>query len=294
MELLVTIKKLSLFNRISSQHVDGVIFGSAFSAKYSFSIDEIKEICKRCDELGLKKYVSIDALISESELGGLYRYFEIIKELNVNGIYFADLGVIPAARAYGLLNKLIYDPVTLLTNTLDINFYLAQGLGTVLSRELTYEEILKIVEKFPGKIDMQVFGHLRMSYSKRKFLSNYFHQLGLEKEINDKDDLTLVEETREYSLPIRESKYGTEIYTDYCLLMYKELNVLKKYLRRAIIDSDFINDNEMIVHTLKDCKKLSDENYEFLQNQLLKKNPYVMFNTGYLYQKTTDKKEDDE
>lgn len=294
MELLVTLKDLSLLNRIKKSYADGIIFGSAFSAKYSFDLDDLRQIARTCEIEGLKKYISIDSLILENELGSLYRYFEIIKELKVDGIYFADLGVIPAARAYGLLDKLIYDPITLLTNTLDINFYLSQGLGTVLARELTYEEVSKILEKFPGKIDMQVFGHLRMSYSKRKFLSNYFKQLGIEKDINDKNDLTLVEETREYRLPIRESKYGTEIYSDYCLLMYDEFIDLKKYIGRAIVDSDFIDNNETIIHVLKDLRKVSKENVEFLKSQFLEKNPDMVFDTGYLYRKTTDKKEEDE
>lgn len=294
MELLVTIKDLSLLNRLSTQYVDGVIFGCAFSSKYSFSIDEIRQISKFCDDAGLKKYISIDSMILEEDLGGLYRYFEIIKELNVDGIYFADLGVIPAARAYGLSDKLIYDPVTLLTNTLDINFYLAQGFGATLARELAYEEVLKIVEKFPNKIDMQVFGHLRMSYSKRKFLSNYFNQLEKEVELNGKNNLTLEEESRNYRLPIRETKYGTEIYTDYVLLMYREYITLRNYLKRAIVDSDFIKNEDAVIRVLKDLRTVTDENCDFLINRFIERNQDIMVDTGYLFKKTTDKKEEDE
>ena len=294
MELLIGIKSIGLLKHIKRKTADGVIFGSAFSSKYSFSYNDLKEIVAYCEVEGLKKYVSIDAMIMEDDLGSLYRYLEIIKGFDVDGIYFADLGIIPAARAYGLTDKLIYDPITLIASSPDAGFFLSQGLGTVLARELTYEEDKKILEKFKGKIDMQIFGHLRMSFSKRKFLSNYFKQLGEEKDINDKDNLSLVEETREYRLPIRETRYGTEIYTDYCLLMYKELVSLMPSIRRGIVDSDFINNDDLVIDVAKDIKKITSENVTFLLTKLLSDYPSVNFDTGYLYKKTVDKKEDNE
>ena len=74
---------------------------------------------------------------------------------------------------------------------------------------------------------MQVFGHLKMSYSRRKFLGNYFKHIGSDVDLTNKRDVLLVEENRDYSLPIIEDRYGTRIYTDYIFLMHERDFVLK-------------------------------------------------------------------
>lgn len=291
MELLVSIKDKNLLAKISNKGIDGIIFGGIFSNKYNFSLDEMREINEYCLAFKLKRYISIDSFISEDDLTTLYEYIRFIEGINPDGIYFQDLGIINCFKNFDLKNKLIYDPGTLLTNKRDINFYLSRNIDVVIARELTLEEIIEIIKDYPFRLDMQIFGYLRMSYSKRKILSNYFNEIGKEFKANDNSKLTLIEETRNYSLPIKETKYGTCIYTDYVFLMYQEYAYLSKVLKRGIIDTDFIDD-DAVIDLIRDARRITTENAEFLESSFIRRNSNYLFNSGYLYQKTTDKKEE--
>lgn len=294
MELLVTLKDVHILGKLAEKGVDGIIFGGIFSMKYAYSLEELKFINDFCKEKGIKRYISIDTFIMESDSQLLDNYLSYLAEENVDGIYFADLGVISHASKFGLEDRLIYDPITLLTNSRDIGFYLNKEIDCVISRELTLKEIVEIVKKYPYRLDMQIFGHLRMSYSKRKFLSNYFNEIEKDIDVNNKSNLTLVEETRNYKLPIKENKYGTSIYTDYILLMYDEFSYLKSLLKRAIIDSEFIPESVLLAF-IRDAKRITTDNAEFLKFGFEQRfGELHNFSSGYLYQKTVDKKEDNE
>ena len=292
MELLVTLSNINLLNKYTKGNVDGLLFGGPLSLRFNYSLKEIEMINEYCLKESLKRYVTIDAFISEYDRVLVNDYLEFLKKLDVDGIYFTDLGIINVAGGVDLTNKLIYDPDTLLTNSLDVNFFLRQGIGTVLARELSFDEVKDILEKNPAKCDMQVFGHLKMSYSKRQFMTNYFKYIGKEVDVLNKRSIRLVEEHRNYKLPIIEDKYGTRIYSDYVLLMYKEYLELRPLLKRAIIDDTFIEKNELTLAALRDYKRVSDMNAEFLEENITALYNNVSFSNGYLSNKTSKVKEE--
>ena len=292
MELLVTLSNINLLNKYTKGNVDGLLFGGPLSLRFNYSLKEIEMINEYCLKESLKRYVTIDAFISEYDRVLVNDYLEFLKKLDVDGIYFTDLGIINVAGGMDLTNKLIYDPDTLLTNSLDVNFFLRQGIGTVLARELSFDEVKDILEKNPAKCDMQVFGHLKMSYSKRQFMTNYFKYIGKEVDVLNKRSIRLVEENRNYKLPIIEDKYGTRIYSDYVLLMYKEYLELRPLLKRAIIDDTFIEKNELILAALRDYKRVSNMNAEFLEENITGLYNNVSFSNGYLSNKTSKVKEE--
>ena len=292
MELLVTLSNINLLNKYTKGNVDGLLFGGPLSLRFNYSLKEIEMINEYCLKENLKRYVTIDAFINEYDRVLVNDYLEFLKKLDVDGIYFTDLGIINVAGGMDLTNKLIYDPDTLLTNSLDVNFFLRQGIGTVLARELSFDEVKDILEKNPAKCDMQVFGHLKMSYSKRQFMTNYFKYIGKEVDVLNKRSIRLVEEHRNYKLPIIEDKYGTRIYSDYVLLMYKEYLELRPLLKRAIIDDTFIEKNELILAALRDYKRVSDMNAEFLEENITGLYNNVSFSNGYLSNKTSKVKEE--
>lgn len=291
MELLVTLRKKSLLDKITST-VDGIIIGRCFTSAYNSSLEEIKDIVEYCHEYSLKCYIAMDNFISEDDLETLDAYLAFLRELDVSGIYFHDLGVIERAIPYGLLPKLIYDGKTVLCNTLDTAFMLNLGIASaVISRELTLPEVRHIVQNNSGKIDMQIFGHLRLSYSRRKFLTNYFNQIGKDYDYLNKETLKLVEEKRDYALPIMEDDQGTMIYSDYIFEMFRELCELKEDLRAGIVDTLFIEDEDLIVQICRDLARLTPENKEFIRNNLIYNHP-DNYSTAYLYQKTNITKDE--
>ncbi|MDO4499888.1 MAG: U32 family peptidase [Erysipelotrichaceae bacterium] len=252
------------------------------------------KINEMCLKHNVKRYISIDALISEGDKPVLYDYLEFLKKINPDGIYFADLSVINVAKNVGLETKLIYDSGTMICNSLDANFFIKQGIGVVLSRELSIDEVVDIIKNNLREVDMQVFGHLRMSYSKRKFLGNYFKHIGKDVDYLGADDIRLQEEGRDYVLPIIEDEYGTRIYTDYILMMYKELAHIKYVLKRMIVDDNFIEDENLVLSVIRDIKRLTVDNSNFLIEGINSKYPNMNFSSGYLYKKTTKVKEANE
>ena len=292
MELLVTLSNVNLLNKYTKDNVDGLVFGGPLSLRFNYSLNEIETINEYCLKENLKRYVTIDAFISEYDRVLVNDYLEFLKKLDIDGIYFTDLGIINVAAGLDLKNKLIYDPDTLLTNSLDVNFFLRQGIGTVLARELSFDEVKDILEKNPSKCDMQIFGHLKMSYSKRQFMTNYFKHIGKDVDVLNKRSIRLVEENRNYELPIIEDKYGTRIYSDYVLLMYKEYLRLKPLLKRAIVDDTFIEKNELVLAVLRDYKRVSSMNTEFLEENITALYNNISFSNGYLSNKTSKVKEE--
>ena len=285
MEIIATLRKKSLLDKLIPV-VDGVIIGKYFTTSYNYSLDDLKQINNICKDNNIKVYIALDNFISEDEKPLLYEYFDFLNEMNVDGIYFHDLGVISVAKGYGMLKKLIYDGKTVLCNSLDTAFILANGIDSVvLSREITLKEIKDIIHKNAGKVDLQIFGHLRMSYSKRKFLKNYFNEINKDYDYLNKETLYLVEEKRDYKMPIVEDENGTYIYTDYILEMFNEICDLRTYLKRGIVDTLFIEDDSLIVQVCRDYKRISQENKDFILEALHHTYKYD-YSSAYLYQRT--------
>lgn len=290
MELLVTLRRLDNFGKLMAV-VDGFIIGGPFTVGYNFSPMQMRDIASNIKQNKKKLYIALDNFISEDELADLNVYLEFLKKLDVDGIYFHDFAVLEAAKIIGLKNKLIYDGKSVLCNSLETAYHVNNCInGAVISRELTLEEITNIIMSNKYRVDLQIFGHLRMSTSKRKFISNYLKQINKEYNIN-KLTFTLKEELRDYNLPIIEDKNGTHIYTDYIFEMYRELGPLKEYINRGIVDTLFIPE-DYVVDLCRDYKKLKTENSEFLRYLFTYNHP-DNYSSGYLYQKTNITKEDE-
>ena len=286
----MTLRKKQLLEKLLPL-VDGVIVGSLFTSSYDSSIEDIETICNYIKTRGKKVYIVMDDFVSEDELPDLYYYFRVISKLDVDGIYFHDFGIYDIARKDDMVSKLIYDGKTVLCNALDTAFLLKRGIDSVvLSRELTLEEITNIVKANPKQVDLQIFGHTRLSYSKREFLKNYFNEINREYDYLNKETMSLVEEQRDYRLPIIENGHGTYIYSDYVFEMFNEINDLKKYLKRGIIDTLFIDDST-VMEVCRDYRRTSNENKEFLKQNLLQSHP-DNYSSGYLYQRTNITKDE--
>ena len=289
MEILVTVRNIEKYP-IYGYMADGIIIGSLFTSGYDLSRQEMKDLIDYSHKYNKKVYVAIDDFIQESDRVALFEYFDFVVGLNPDGIYYHDMALLDAARKYGFMDKMIYDGKTIICNSLEAAFYLNTGIDSiVLSRELTLEEILPIVKYNPGRVDMQVFGHLRMSYSKRNFLTNYFKEIGEDYDYLNNKNLTITEEKRDYHMPILQDKSGTKIYSDFIFECYEELPELSEYLKRGIIDTLFIND-QTVLHALRDYRRINKLNAQFLKNAFTR-GTGRKYSTGYLYVKTNKTKD---
>lgn len=289
MKLLCSLAYLDLIDDIW-EDIDGLIVGyRGLSLKYSFSLDDLVTIKKKCQMYDLAMYIDIDIMINENERPIVSEFLEFVSKLEVDGIYFADLMVYDLALKGGYVDKLIYDPVTLMTNSIDTIFFLKKGLkGVTLARELTYDEIKKIGEMTNGQIDVMISGHIRMAYSSRHFISDYLKVI--QKEYEEDKRYTIREETREGRMPIVEDKHGTVIYTDFVLLALKEYVLLKDKVSRFIIDSHYL-EHDLVVDLLKAHHIANSDTAKKLEEEIKKRYRDVRFEKGHLYNKTLIKKE---
>lgn len=290
MELLVTLRNANNIDKLKTA-CEGFVVGSLFTTGYHFSTSELIKVRKYCLVNKIKCYVTIENFINEEDKIALINYIDLLKQLDVDGIYYHDLGVYEVAKSFNIENKLIYDGQTIVCNSLDVAFYMSKGIdGVVISRELTLDEIKQIIMNNNQCCDLFIFGHQRLSYSKRQFIKNYMNEIVSSYDYRNKETLALVEEKRDYRLPIIEDENGTKIYTDYVFEMYKELAEVRPYIKRGIVDSLFIDDDEIIT-VLRDYHRITSENASFLLEHLKQNHP-DSYSSGYLYQKTNITKDE--
>lgn len=291
MEILVTLRNRQLLDRLLPLS-DGVIVGRYFVTGFDYSFAELERLRDHCREKNRGFFICMDHFISENDKMLVQEYLSFLEGLDVDGIYFHDLGIYELAKSFQMQDKLIYDGKTVLCNSRDAGFLLETGLNSlVLSRELTLEEYGKIIKAYPGRMEMQIFGHLQLSRSRRRFLSNYFAQIGKDYDYFGSKTLSLIEEQRDYRLPIIEDEYGTGIYSDYLFAMFTEICELRPYLKRGIIDTLFMEDDNQIVEICRDYRRISLDNRDFLKESLIHNYP-DNYSSAYLYQKTNISKDE--
>ncbi len=290
MKLLCSITHIDLIDDIW-EDVDGIIVGAkAASLKYPFTLDELVTIKKKCQMYDIDLYFEVDILIKETKRTVVFDLLDFVMKLGPKGIYFSDLAIYDYALKKGYHDLLIYDPMTLMTNSLDAIFFLHKGIkGVTLARELTLDEIVKICDMTNGQVDMQIAGFIRMAYSGRHFINDYLDYID---KPYDKDKTYMIkEETRDKKMHIYEGREGTLIYSEFVLLALNEYLKLKDKVARFIIDDRYLS-HDLIIDIIKAHRVVDEDNVSSIENELKERYPSIYFDTGYLYNKTMIKKEE--
>ena len=161
--------------------------------------------------------------------------------------YITDLGLAHILKEANLITRTIYDPITMLTNSLDVNEYASYGFKALgLSNEITIEDTKNIVLNSVCPLFIQVFGHRLMFHSRRKLTSLYAEKLNVTFE---QKNMVIKEATREDYFPIEETKNGTYIYRSYAI------NMLEK-LKELDIDFIFLNSYRIVFSTYLEVVKI--------------------------------------
>lgn len=274
---IVTIHDLKNIKKLKEAGADAIIIGvEDFSIRQSLTISlrDLKEVVLQCHALNLKLYVNALRFFMEDELNLLTEFLKTCKEAGVDGIYYSDEGVFYEAQKQGMESLLIYQPETLITNHMDIAFYLELGIQSVsLAHECSLEEILQMTEQ-TKEVEILISGYFSILYSRRMLVTNYLDAIK-SNEKGHKKVLDLIESTRQDRMPIVEDDYGTHIFSEAPIQSQKELPVLKDHgLYRFRMDSIFMDD-DWTIHVLN-----------AYQNQL-----EVPGSNHWYYQKTMKKKE---
>lgn len=284
MELLVSIQSIHDIPRYKELGMTGCILSCDYFAtrqNHYFTKEEI--VCAMQENKEVQFYTIVNRIFAQDELSQLEEFLVWCKEVEFAGIYYSDPAVYMLAKKYGMENILIYNQDTVLTNSLDIQGYLDLGIKRcVISREITLDEILTIMDRCEDKLELMVHGHMNLSYSKRRLLSCYFDEIG---EVYSTDKMyTLEEETRKDKMYITQDEQGTHIFTGTRLQMVKELPVLLS-LQAIRIDGVFMSSDEIADAIMYYAQILNGKDVNEVYDAFIAKDE-ELYTSGYLYQKT--------
>ena len=192
-------------------------------------------------------FISINKIFHEDELTDLKDYLKYLKTKKIKGIFFSDFAVYNICDELGILDLLIYDPNTLVTNYKELVFFEGKIKGVVISPFISLDELKEFKSE---KLELYFLGNGRINlfYSKRKLITNYCKYHDLESDFI-KHNLVLREELRnDLYYPIIEDEYGTYVYSPFifsCLDLENELSNIDYLIIDYIYDNKFIKGDNL-------------------------------------------------
>ena len=292
-EIIAPIQKIEDMEKL--KHVQGIVIGMPFYSVRSlsaFSKGEVLTCIKKGHELHKNVYFLLNKFFMEDELERLKLILTFLKRTDIDGIYFTDMGVYEEAKKLNIQDKLIYDPTTLLTNSMDVNEYLNLEIKRcVLSKEIPLEDMLSIGLKSQGDLEVVIHGRLLMMHSKRELVTSYMEHEQMDLDPKEKT-YTIQEESREGHMPIQEDEQGTHVYSSFTLCSFEEVNeIVDANIRYLRIEGLYLS-----VDDIEDAAKdyVSVLSYEqdgrSLFHEYERKYPQQDIAKGFLYKKTGLKK----
>lgn len=156
-------------------YLSGKIFGMRAAAD-NFDIDELKDAVEYAHARNVRVYLTVNTMPREYEYNALQAYFEGIKDIPLDALIIADVGVLMLAKKI-LPNIEIH--ISTQANAVSAAacraWYELGAKRVVLARELTLEEVKAIKANIPEQLEIECFihGSMCVSYSGRCLLSNH-------------------------------------------------------------------------------------------------------------------------
>ncbi len=145
------------------------------SAADNFTDGELYEAVKYTHARGKKLYLTMNTMPHGNEYEALYQFLENIKDIGIDAMIVADLGVMAAIRRIIPQMEIHISTQASIVSPEAALAYAAMGAKRlVLARELQIDEIRAIRAALPEKVELEAFVHGSMcvSYSGRCLLSN--------------------------------------------------------------------------------------------------------------------------
>lgn len=198
---------------------------------------------------GVKVYLNVLKILHSTDLPAAELLINLAKEEKADGLYIADEGWIVLAKDSGYEGELIYQPETLVTNGLDAQFYIDQGLSAVsLAHELSLAEI-EACAKDCSNLEVLVYGYYSWMSSRRPLVSNYLREIKLSEKVPEVTDpehaFFLREAQRDAWLRVEERETGTTIWSAEPVSSFFQMPALLKVgIKRFRIDTSFLEPEE--------------------------------------------------
>mgnify|MGYP005876167753 CR=1 FL=1 len=166
---------------------DSIYFGIAnlnmrARSANTFTIDDLREIARTCDEHGMKSYLTVNTIIYDNDLELMRTIVDAAKEAGISAVIAADVAVMSYARRIG--QEVHISTQSNISNSEAVRFYAQWADTVVLARELSLEQVAAIRRRIVEddirgprgelvEIEMFAHGALCMSVSGKCYLSLY-------------------------------------------------------------------------------------------------------------------------
>lgn len=164
---------------------DSIYFGiealnmRAHSATH-FTIDDLHDIAARCNEQGVKSYLTVNTIIYDNDIELMHRICDAAHEAGISAVIASDVAVMTYCNKIG--QEVHLSTQLNISNTEALKFYAQFADVVVLARELNLDqvsEIYRAIEKEhivgpmgePVRIEMFCHGALCMAVSGKCYLS---------------------------------------------------------------------------------------------------------------------------
>lgn len=140
----------------------------------NFTMDQLKEGCSFAHRLGKKVYLTLNIVFHNVDMNGVEEYIKECVDMGVDAFIVSDPFIISHIKENYPDKEVHLSTQNSTTNYKAVEYFKNQGVDrVVLARELSKDEIKKIIDK--TKIDTEVFIHGAMCtcFSGRCALSNY-------------------------------------------------------------------------------------------------------------------------
>lgn len=232
-----------------------------------FTLDEIKDITNRYDKYF---FINMNKNMFNSDLDKLELVLSELSKLNIKGILFYDISILEIKKKNNLNIDLVWYQEHMTTNYNTCNYYLNKGVKySFLSSEITLEEIIEIKKHSNIIPFVFVFGMNHVAFSRRKLVTNYYKNLGLESKlcINilekvSNDSYIVTEDKNGSSFILNKIMNGTviikELYDNkFDYIVFREVGIdhvsflellsdTKEYIDNGCINSDYLEKYEKL------------------------------------------------
>ncbi|MGE5412029.1 MAG: peptidase U32 family protein [Clostridiales bacterium] len=138
----------------------------------NFSIDDLPEIVKFCQEYSVKTYLTVNTIVFEEEIAELDIIIPKAKESGIDMIICWDMAVVSKCKEYDM--PFCISTQASISNSASAAFFKSVGAKrVVLARECSLEEIKKIRANTDLEIEAFIHGAMCIAVSGRCFMSHH-------------------------------------------------------------------------------------------------------------------------
>ena len=146
----------------------------------NFTLDDLKEITRRCRIAGVKTYLTVNVEVFDEEFSTLYSVLSAARDAGISAVIAADMSVIQQCRELGI--EVHISTQLNITNYESVKFYSQFADVMVLAREMNLGRVQNIHQKIEEnqlkgpsgnlvRLEMFVHGALCMATSGKCYLS---------------------------------------------------------------------------------------------------------------------------